>query len=70
MTRRAEIQSDMLANDPVAATAAVRLEVRGLVSALAAALPPVESDAATWADFGDAQRVRALLSEALGIVLG
>lgn len=60
----------VLAPDLTAEVAAMRLEVRNLVSALAAALPPVEPDAATWADLTDAHAVRGLLAEALRITIG
>jgi hypothetical protein len=60
----------MAANDPEAACAAVRLEIRSLLAAICAGLPPAGASGATWAELGDDCAVRGLLREAARIVAG
>ena len=58
------------AADPEAACAAVRLEVRQLVAAIAASVPTLDATGATWADLTADVAVRDLLRDALRIVDG
>ncbi len=67
--RVAAVDAAMRRNDAPAAVAIVRADVRALVSALAAALPPVEDDAATWSDLTEAHAVRGYLAAALRATL-
>lgn len=64
----AAIRAAMSANDAPAACAAARLEIRALVSALSAGLPPVDDPRASWADLTADVAVRDLLRDALRIV--
>ena len=44
------VRAALQANDPEAACAAVRLEVRQLVAAIAASVPTLDATGATWVD--------------------
>ena len=57
-----------LPDDAPAACAATRLEIRQLITALAAGLPPVDDQRASWADLTADVAVRDLLRDALRIV--
>lgn len=69
-TSSAATRAALTASDVPAACAAARLEIRQLVTALAAGLPPVDDPRATWADLTADVAVRDLLREALRIVGG
>ena len=66
----AAIRAALSASDAPAACAAARLEIRQLVTALAAGLPQVDDPHATWADLTADVAVRDLLRDALRIVGG
>lgn len=68
--RSAAIRAALTASDAPAACAAARLEIRALVTALAAGLPPVDDPRATLADLTADVAVRDLLRDALRIVGG
>ena len=67
-TSSAAIRTAMAVNDAPAACAAARLEIRQLITALAAGLPPVDDPRASWADLTSDVAVRDLLRDALRIV--
>lgn len=54
--------------DPEAACAAVRLEVRQLVAAIAASVPTIDATGATWADLTTEVALRDHLREALALL--
>ena len=64
------VRAALTANDPEAACAAVRLEVRQLVAAIAASVPTLDATGATWADLTTEVALRDLLRDALRIVDG
>lgn len=69
-TSSAAIRAALSASDAPAACAAARLEIRQLITALAAGLPPVDDPRASWADLTADVAVRDLLRDALRIVGG
>ncbi len=64
------MQAAMAANDPAAATDLALGEARNLLAAIAIALPASARAGATWADHGDAVRVRDALRELAEFVIG
>ena len=69
-TSSAAIRAALTASDAPAACAAARLEIRQLITALAAGLPPVDDPRASWADLTADVAVRDLLRDALRIMDG
>ena len=68
--RATSMQAAMAANDPSAATDLALSEARNLLAAIAIALPSSAPARATWADHGEAVRVRDALRELAEIVIG
>ncbi len=62
------VRAALTANDPEAACAAVRLEIRQLVAAIAASVPTLDATGATWADLTADAAVRDHLRAALALL--
>jgi hypothetical protein len=64
------MRAAMTADDPAAATDIALGEARNLLAAIAIALPSSARPGATWADHGEAVRVRDALRELAEFVIG